>query len=174
MERLRELEGADLELHTDGPSDAWADLGIRSRLQAEGDLGERMLHAIAEALGEGRPAAMIVGGDSPDVPLAHLEGLLQSPFDVALGPTRDGGYYAIRCRRWNAGMFRGVTWSSAETLEKTLRSVRECGLSAGLGESWYDVDDAAGLEQIRCSAQIPRHTRRWLRENGWLRSSEGR
>jgi len=174
LERLRELEGTDLELHTDGPPDAWADLGITSRLQVDGDLGERMLHAIAEALGDGRPAAMIVGGDSPDVPLAHLEGLLESPFDVALGPARDGGYYAIRCRRHDAGMFRGVKWSSAATLEQTLRSVRECGLSAGLGEPWYDVDDYAGLEQIRSSAHIPRHTLRWLCENGWLRSREAR
>src|ERR1700730_11888045 len=59
MDILQELRGiADIELHTDIPTDAWADRGVPQRLQCEGDLGLKLLQALASALMEGRPPAM--------------------------------------------------------------------------------------------------------------------
>ncbi len=153
---------ADIQLHTDAETDAWEDLGLAAGLQAPGDLGARMLAALSAALGEGRPRAMIVGSDAPTLPATLLGQLLGSGADVALGPTDDGGYYAIACRRTARGMFDGVEWSTPRALEQTVRAVRQAGLSVELGERWFDVDSPDDLARLARSPRLPAHTRRWL------------
>ena len=149
IERLRTLGGFDLELHTDIETGRWTEYGLPRALQTEGDLGLRMFRALESGLERGHPRAMIVGSDAPTLPLAHLELLLQSAKDVALGPTEDGGFYAIACRRVDARMFDGVPWSAPDTLAATVDAARRCGLSVELGELWFDVDTPADLERLR-------------------------
>jgi rSAM/selenodomain-associated transferase 2/rSAM/selenodomain-associated transferase 1 len=140
----------DVELHTDVPTEAWSWSGVR-RLQCSGDLGRRMYTTLSDALAAGRPFALIIGSDSPTLPahfLVELVELLHAKADVVLGPTRDGGYYAIGCRRVHAEMFAGVTWSSATTLAQTLDALRRCGLTAAVGPEWFDVDEPEDLELL--------------------------
>ena len=161
LETLYSLAGAaDLELHTDIPTDAWPEAAVPRRLQAEGDLGAKMFHALERALREGRPRAMIAGSDAPTLPAGHVEKLLASDADVALGPTEDGGYYAIGCQRVHPAMFDGVRWSQPSSLEETARAARACGLTVVLGESWFDVDGPEDLERLLQSGRVPRHTAR--------------
>ena len=155
----------DVELHTDIPTDAWSELGVPRRLQVAGDLGCRMLHALETSLGEGRPRAMILGADIPALPPGRIERLLAAPSDVALGPTADGGYYAIACRRTQAGMFDGVAWSTDGALAQTVAACERCGLSVELGEPWFDVDHPADVERLARLSDIPAHTRAWLVRN---------
>ena len=137
---------ADVELHTDIATEAWRDLPVRRRLQESGDLGARMYAVMFGASWESRASSMrschvmIVGSDAPTVPKAHLVKLLDSTADIALGPAEDGGYYAIACRRLHPAMFRGVEWSTRETLNQTIEAARACGLTVELGEPWFDVD----------------------------------
>lgn len=160
LEMLRSLAAAaDIELHTDSQTDAW---GVPCVLQAEGDLGAKMFCALDNALANGRPKAMIVGSDAPTLPPAHLQALLAAGSDVALGPTQDGGYYAIACRRVHPEMFRGVRWSMPDALERTLQALRNCGLTAELGPPWFDVDDPGDLDALAASPFLPRHTARWF------------
>ena len=123
-----------------------------------------MLHALDEALRRGHARAIIVGTDAPTLPLAYLEQLLASEADVALGPTDDGGYYAISCRTTNPAMFDHVTWSGPLTLEQTVRAVERTGLSVELGSRWFDVDEPADLERLAASPDLPARTARWLAE----------
>lgn len=146
---------ADIELHTDTSTDAWPEAVVARNLQAPGDLGLRMFHALERALAAGRPQAMIIGGDAPTLPRAHLEGLLASPADVAFGPAEDGGYYAIACRRVQPEMFRGVDWSTAATLEQSERAARECGLTVARGATWYDIDAPEDLFRLAARAEAP-------------------
>lgn len=111
-----------------------------------------MLHALTHALAEGRPAALITGSDSPDVPQAHLTHLLNAPSDIALGPTDDGGFFAIAARRTHPEMFRGVQWSIPETLAQTNRALENCGLSVSIGPSWYDIDTPDDLARLNGEA----------------------
>jgi rSAM/selenodomain-associated transferase 1 len=149
LDLLQQLRGiADIELHTDIPTDAWADRGVPQRLQCEGDLGLKLFQALAGALMEGRPFAMIIGSDSPTLPLAHLRELMESDADVAVGPTDDGGFYAICCRKVDPSMFDGVEWSSPSTLRQTLQAAAKCGLSVKTGSWWYDIDTAADLDRL--------------------------
>ena len=96
-------DAAAIELHTDIQTDAWRRPEVALRMQTYGDLGSRMLHAL-----DGKWAC-IVGSDAPTLPASHIEALLASEADVALGPCDDGGYYAISCRRTHPEMFQG--WS---------------------------------------------------------------
>ena len=161
LDKLSTLSGAaGFELHTDLDTDAWRRPDVVLRTQISGDLGSRMLHALDSKW------SCIVGSDAPTLPVSHIEALLASPADVALGPCEDGGYYAISCRRAHPDMFRGVEWSSARALEQTEKSARQCGLSVERGPGWYDVDRPEDLRRLRDEANLPRHTKRWFEANG--------
>jgi rSAM/selenodomain-associated transferase 1 len=151
--RLGELsDAADRELCTDEETAAWPEAAPRG-LQGSGDLGERMLGALEEALAKGRQKAMIVGSDTTGLPVAHLRDLLRSDADVALGPAEDGGYYAICCRRVKAGMFDGVRWSTAHALADTVAGALRCGLTVQVGAPWFDIDTAKDLERLPVELQ---------------------
>jgi len=162
LEMLRaDLEMADIELHTDVPTPAWAQHGVPQRLQAAGGLGAKLLFALAGALADGRPRAMVVGSDAPTLPASHLRGLLSSTADVALGPTSDGGYYAIACRKTHPRMFDGVAWSGPEALAGTQQAVGACGMTVDVGLEWFDVDEPADLDRLLAAPDLPRHTASW-------------
>lgn len=139
---------SDVELHTDTRSDAWGGFAVTRRLQASGDLGARMLHALETGLAEGRARVLIVGGDVPTVPISHLEELLAADADVALGPAEDGGFWGICCRKTDAAMFAGVVWSTAGVCAETAAACRRAGLSVMIGSEWFDIDEPSDLKRI--------------------------
>ena len=122
----------------------------------------KMLHALEQALQRGHSKAIIAGTDAPTLPAAHLEQLLASNADVALGPTDDGGYYAIACRGTHPAMFDEVEWSGRLTLEHTVRAIERAGMTVERGPRWFDVDEPADLERLAASPDLPAHTARWL------------
>lgn len=132
-------EGVSRELHTDVPTNAWPHMHPR-RIQSRGDLGERMSAAVQSALAAGHGRCLIAGSDAPGLPTEHLRELLESSADVALGPTEDGGYYAIACSRVEPRMFDGVRWSTTHALDDTVRAAAACGLTVGIGSRWFDID----------------------------------
>ena len=82
--------------------------------------------------------------------------------DAVLGPSDDGGYYAVGCRRPLAGMFEGVTWSSGHTREQTEAALRRLGYSVQLLAPWYDIDTFDDLQRLAAEANLPPRTRAWL------------
>src|ERR1700694_4556493 len=81
LDKLLTLRGvAGVELHTDIETDAWQRPDVAFRTQISGDLGSRMLHAL------GGKWACIVGSDAPTLPVSHIQALIDSSADVALGP----------------------------------------------------------------------------------------
>lgn len=151
-ERLHEVPGVELELHTDVETDAWPGMGPR-RLQAAGDLGQRMLSALDQGLARGYAQVMIVGSDIPELPVDAIGSLLASQADLALGPTSDGGFYAICCRRTHAGQFANVRWSTMHALTDTISAAAGCGLSIQIGPPWHDLDSPEDLERLPASLQ---------------------
>lgn len=139
---------ADVELSTDTACDAWPESAVCRSLQAGGNLGERMYAALDQALTSGRTKVIIIGSDSPLLPPDHIRELLRSDADVALGPTMDGGYYAICCRRTVAEMFDGVRWSTDAAFGGTVDALRRCGLTVEQGPGWFDVDTPEDLERL--------------------------
>jgi len=165
LEKLNQFKDfADLELHIDVPTDAWGETGVARDLQADGNLGLKLIHALSRGVEQGRSTVMILGSDSPTLPDACIHRLLESRADVAIGPCEDGGYYAISCRRVASQMFSGVEWSTRNVLEQTERAARACGLTVERGQLWYDVDFPADVKRLAAESPLPRHTREILRK----------
>ena len=135
---------APVELHTDIPTDAWAEFQVATKLQCSGGLGARMFAALAASC----LPAMILGCDAPHIPVSHIETLMKSEADVALGPAEDGGYWGIHCRRIHPQMFEGVEWSTSRACEQTRVAAEACGLTVELGPLWWDVDTPADLARL--------------------------
>jgi uncharacterized protein len=166
---LAELNGlCDVELHTDRVGDGWPEFNSALKLQVPGDLGTKMLAALESALGEGRPVAAILGSDSPTLPSSYVAAMLECPNDVCFGPAHDGGFYAIACRRTAPTMFEGVTWSSSDTLEQTVRAVQQSDLTFSLGEKWYDIDSGEDLARLIADPDLRSFTSNALKEEGLM------
>lgn len=145
---------AKLELSLDIPCAAWTEFSISRTVQHDGDLGMRLYAALDRGLGVGHPKVMILGSDSPTLPVHHIRWLLRCETDVALGPTLDGGYYGIACRKIGPTMFDGVRWSSVDALRDTTAAIERCGMSYELGPEWFDVDTPDDLDRLQVSERV--------------------
>lgn len=131
------------------------------------DLGARMLRAFAETFAAGFDRAVIVGTDHPTLPSAFLRlafDELETRRTVTLGPSDDGGFYAMGLRELSPALFAGMTYSHDRVLEDTLD--RADGLDVTLLPPWYDVDDAASLDRLRddlaADPDVAPRTRAWV------------
>lgn len=164
-EKLGQLPNADRWIFSNKADSQFAALAQgHFRRQTVGDLGNRMLRCFEELAGEGYTRVLIIGADSPTLPAAYLRmGFeLLSQVDAVLGPSEDGGYYAVGCRGPHPGMFTGVEWSTDRTFEQTEAAFDRTGFSFARLPVWYDIDRYDDLERLASESEIPGHTRRWL------------
>lgn len=134
----------------DAPFPAEIAGGLPVRPQRGRDLGERMRHAIAEALESGAGVAAVVGTDVPHLEpetVAEAFAAVAGGADLALVPAEDGGYALIAARRVPE-VFDGVAWGGPDVLEATLARARARGLAAVLLRPVFDVDRPADLERL--------------------------
>jgi hypothetical protein len=133
-------------------------------VQRGADLGARMLNCFQDLHERGHSGVLIVGSDSPTLPREYLEQGLRALEDVdaVLGPTEDGGYYAIGCRRTHPQLLHGVEWSSPETLRQTEANLRALGLRFQKLPLWYDVDTAEDLKRLANEAALPPSVGAWV------------
>ena len=115
--------------------------------QADGTLGDRLTAAFAHLLRSPADRAVIIGSDSPDLPLPYLKRAFQSlkHRDVVVGPSVDGGYYLMGLRRTTPALFRDIAWGTPSVLAETLSAIEREGLTLALAPPWYDVGNAASL-----------------------------
>ncbi len=114
--------------------------------QGKGDLGVRLLH-VAKTLPRG--PVLVIGSDVPGIPpqlIARGFQLLDG-HDAVLGPSSDGGYWAVGLRRRPTIIdpFKSVRWSTSYALADTLRNLGE--KSVALLDELDDVDDANALRR---------------------------
>jgi rSAM/selenodomain-associated transferase 1 len=125
--------------------------------QATGDLGARMTAAFAHLLARPEGRAVLIGSDSPDLPLGYLKRAFQrlKHRDVVIGPALDGGYYLIGLRAPTPALFEGIEWGSNRVLAQTMAIIERDQLTVSLLPPWYDVDDMQSLELLRalCGAR---------------------
>jgi uncharacterized protein len=122
--------------------------------QADGDLGARMLAAIAAASGP----ALVIGTDCPALTSAHLRAaadVLRAGTDVVVLPAEDGGYVLIGMRSPQQALFSDMRWSTPRVMDDTRARLRALGLTWREPTTLWDVDvpaDLARLEDIGLSA----------------------
>jgi rSAM/selenodomain-associated transferase 1 len=127
------------------------------------NLGERMKNAFTYSFDKGSKRTVIIGTDSPTLPLSYI----QKAFDalkevpVTIGPTFDGGYYLI-----------GLDWSTSRVFSQTLTRIQAINKQLYVLPPWYDVDTPDNLEFLRShilsmkmseNEDVPEKTLRFLK-----------
>jgi rSAM/selenodomain-associated transferase 1 len=119
--------------------------------QAGATLGERLHNAFGSLLTGERDCAVIIGTDSPDLPLQYIKRafLKLKHKDVVLGPCTDGGYYLVGLKSPAPALFDGIPWGESAVLHATLERIARNNLELSLLPIWYDVDDFQGVSLLR-------------------------
>jgi hypothetical protein len=181
LDKCRHLTMADLLLfHDDRPGSREFFTNLLPNIllmpQEGADLGERLERAFDRTFALGYGQAVIMGTDSPDLPLPYIEEGIQSLAadiaDAVFGPTADGGYCLLGLSAPHPTLFRDIPWSTAQVLERSLQKCDEAGLRTELLPRWHDLDTVADLLRLplECPAAAPRTCRAIaaLREAGRL------
>jgi rSAM/selenodomain-associated transferase 1 len=144
-----------------GPVSVWAtpdprhrvfrDLAARHMIALEtqpaGDLGARMLAAIAAARGP----VIVIGTDCPALTGKHLQRAalaLQQGDDVAFAPAEDGGYVLIGVNRPLPELMTGMAWSTPRVMAETRARIAQHGLRAHELTTLWDVDTPQDLARL--------------------------
>jgi rSAM/selenodomain-associated transferase 1 len=124
--------------------------GIGLMQQVNGDLGARMLAALAA---QGSPT-LVIGTDCPALSAGDLRAaadVLRSGADAVVFPAEDGGYVLIGARRPEAALFADMTWSTPQVMDETRRRLRHAKLTWQEPVTLWDVDLPEDLDRLRTS-----------------------
>jgi rSAM/selenodomain-associated transferase 1 len=129
-----------------------ARFGISLASQPDGDLGARMLAAIAAAQGP----VLVIGSDCPALTAQHLRSAADAlrAADVVIVPAQDGGYALIGMQRPHRALFSHMTWSAPTVMEETRARLRRLGLVWREMATVWDVDTPADLVRLRESGLL--------------------
>ena len=125
--------------------------GFECAVQQGDGLGERMGAAFERAFSCGARRVVIFGSDSPTLPASAVQQSFEKLADennLALGPTEDGGYYLIGCRRFEPGLFQGVEWSTPRAFAQTYANAKRLGYRVSLLQQWFDLDEWKDVERV--------------------------
>lgn len=124
--------------------------GVKLSQQTGRDLGERMSHAMRDAL-QDYSRVVLVGTDAPAVDNDTIRDALQQLDDhkVVLQPAEDGGYVMIAMREFNAAVFQTVPWGTERVLIKTRSNLVAAGMSWSELETSWDIDTPEDLLRYR-------------------------
>jgi rSAM/selenodomain-associated transferase 1 len=120
---------------------------VTLRRQPEGDLGARMLAAMAASEGP----TLVIGTDCPAFTPEHLRtaaNALNHSAEVVLIPAEDGGYVLIGARAPQAELFANMVWSTPTVLAETQRRIAALGLKATALSPLWDVDTESDLARL--------------------------
>jgi rSAM/selenodomain-associated transferase 1 len=115
--------------------------------QPEGDLGARMLAALAQPCGP----ALAIGTDCPALTCEHLRAAaeaLRDGIDAVAIPVEDGGYAMIGTRRAEPSLFEDIAWSTPTVMAQTRRQLARLGLSWREPARLWDVDRTEDLDRL--------------------------
>lgn len=122
--------------------------GVGLMQQVNGDLGARMLGALAAPEGP----ALVIGTDCPALSAGDLRAaadVLRSGAGAVVFPAEDGGYVLIGTRRPEAALFADMAWSTPQVMDETRRRLRQAKLTWQEPVTLWDVDLPEDLDRLR-------------------------
>lgn len=129
---------------------AFNDSGVALHDQGEGDIGERMHRALANALRAG-DMPVLIGSDCPSLTVQDLRDAgqaLERGADLAFVPAEDGGYVLIAARTCSRSLFDGIEWGTERVMAQTRGRLRELGYSwKELAPRW-DIDRPEDYDRL--------------------------
>ncbi len=182
LDRFAEIEARRILVFT--PTEAreyFSDLaGHHYKLipQSEGDLGRRMTAFFQDVFRHGPAKAVLLGVDSPTLPLSYIENAFDQldQVDLVLGPATDGGYYLLGCSGRVPPIFDDMNWSRPGVLSDTISRLHDASFQLALLPPWYDVDTlndwqmlCGHLAALRRAGIDPKatHTEKLALESPW-------
>jgi hypothetical protein len=114
--------------------------------QPDGDLGARMLGAIAANNGP----TLVIGSDCPALTPVHLRDAADAlgEAEVVLIPAEDGGYALIGAHAVHPELFSGIAWGTSTVLEETRARIKAIGLKVAELPALWDLDTEADLARF--------------------------
>lgn len=136
------------------PPGSWPEISAcaggceRVLFQGEGDLTRRQRDLFLGAKERGERKVVLMAADSPQVEAGAVEEAfrLLDERDIVLGPTYDGGYYLVAMSRPH-DVFEDPMSTGTE-LDDVIKRAERSGLSVGLLEATFDVDEAEDLRYL--------------------------
>jgi rSAM/selenodomain-associated transferase 1 len=120
---------------------------ITLKRQPDGDLGARMLAAIAVH----NCPTLVLGTDCPSLDADHLRkaaAALRRQADIVVTPAEDGGYVLIGARRPHPDLFDAMPWGTHLVMAETRARLAARGLTAEELETTWDVDRPSDLARL--------------------------
>lgn len=116
------------------------------RQQPDGDLGGRMLGAIAAHNGP----TLVIGTDCPALAAEDLRAAAAAleNADAVLIPAEDGGYVLIGTRAIYPDLFAGLAWGTPQVLSQTRARIAALGLKCIELPTLWDIDTDADLVRL--------------------------
>ena len=124
-----------------------ARMKITLRPQPQGDLGARMLAAVAGSAGP----VLVIGTDCPALTEAHLRSAasaLREGNDVVLIPAENGGYVLVGLRKAQPTLFSNVAWVKSTVLADMRTRIVEQRLMLVERPPLWDVETELNLERL--------------------------
>ena len=119
--------------------------------------GDGLAERLANAFGDAGTPAFLIGMDCPqmsaDLLAASLNTLALPEYDAVLGPTLDGGYWAVGFKVAGRDNFAGIPMSSPRTFAAQFERLLSLGLRVALLPVLRDVDNYADARAV--ARQIP-------------------
>jgi hypothetical protein len=133
-----------------------------------------MKNAFKHSFDKGFKRTVIIGTDSPTLPLSYISKAFDVLNDVpvTIGPTFDGGYYLIGLSVLEDALFENIEWSTSSVFSQTLQRIKVANKQLCILPPWYDVDTSDSLEFLRShilsmkmsgNEDIPEKTLRFLK-----------
>ncbi len=118
-------------------------------LQEGDNLGDKMANIFRRMFLQGYTKVILIGSDAPQIShrvfLSAFNAL--SHFDLALGPTLDGGYYLIGMKEFFYEVFQQhICWGSSKVFKDTIRELH--GKKVFLLTKELDLDTAECLKKF--------------------------
>jgi len=129
-------------------TDLWEPEFFKKKLQAKGDLGQKMAQAFEWGFEQGYKKIVLIGTDLIDLEAADIQQAFKAleTVNTVFGPATDGGYYLIGQAVLQPALFTDIPWSTAAVLEKSLALLPNH--SYELLETKNDIDQIEDLKNI--------------------------
>lgn len=126
----------------------WINENFLFALQKGNDLGERMKNSFKLVFGHEAKKAIIIGTDVPELDSEILNKAITKldKYDIALGPSPDGGFYLLGMKKYNPKIFEGITYSTNSVLSETIKKIEDEKLTYFLLEPVQDIDTEEELK----------------------------
>ncbi|MCW2118789.1 TIGR04282 family arsenosugar biosynthesis glycosyltransferase [Flavobacterium sp. 7A] len=105
--------------------DIWDNEIYNKKLQADGDLGQRMKAAFETLFALGHEKCIIVGSDLFDLQTIDIKHAFHAMDynEIAIGPAQDGGYYLLGLQKIFPSIFKNKQWGTSSVLADTLNDL---------------------------------------------------